>query len=130
MAKALIESGPVAGRLPPGPPLAWLLAHGRAFGRDPLRYLLLLTRQYGDLVYLRLPFRPTILVNSPSGVQRILQAHNRNYNKQSPDFALLRSNLGRGLLTSEGEPWLAERRRLAPTLHRRQVADMGAGMVA
>ena len=95
-----------------------------------MRYLLLLTRQYGDIVYLRLPFRPTILANSPTGVQRVLQANNRNYTKQSPDFALLRSNLGRGLLTSEGAPWLAERRLLAPTLHRRQVADLGAGMVA
>src|SRR3954447_4693990 len=102
MAKAQIEAQPVAGRLPPGPSVAWLLANGLGFARHPLRYLRLLTRRYGDVVYLRLPFRATVLVNSPAGVQRVLQAHNRNYDKQSPDFALLRGNLGEGLLTSEG----------------------------
>jgi 2-polyprenyl-6-methoxyphenol hydroxylase-like FAD-dependent oxidoreductase len=66
---------------PPGPPGHWMLGTIRAFQRDPLRFLLELTRQYGDLVFLRFLGWPVYLVNHPEDIKRVLQEHHRLYNE-------------------------------------------------
>jgi len=96
----------------------------RAFQRDPLRFLLELTRQYGDLVFLRFLGWPVYLVNHPEDIKRVLQEHHRSYNKDTIDYRLLRPLLGNGLLTNDGASWLHQRRLIQPVFHRQRLAAL------
>lgn len=115
--------------LPPTPPGAPLLGHVRALRRNPLQFLQAQVRKHGDVV--RLPVGPAhlILVAHPEGVRHVLQDHARNYTKQSRGFAVLRELLGQGLLTSEGEAWLRQRRLAQPAFHRQRLAGFASTMV-
>jgi len=100
----------------------------RAFQRDPLRFLLELTRRYGDLVFLRFLAWPVYLVNHPADIKRVLQEHHGNYNKDTIDYRLLQPLLGKGLLTNDGASWLHQRRLIQPAFHRHHLATFGTLM--
>ena len=115
--------------LPPISPGAPLIGHLRALRNDPLHFLLAQVREYGDVV--RLPMGPAclVLVAHPDGVRHILQDHARNYTKQSRGFMVLRELLGQGMLTSEGDHWLRQRRLAQPAFHRQRIAGFASTMV-
>jgi cytochrome P450 len=58
----------------------------------------------------------------------VLQDNARNYHK-SPIYEKLRLSLGNGLLTSEDEFWLRQRRIAQPAFHRHRIAEL-AGVMA
>ena len=62
------------------------------------------------MVRYRFLFHQTYFVNQPAAVKRVLQENNRNYDRQLFDFQVLSNVLGNGLLTSDGEFWLRQRR--------------------
>ena len=64
-------------------------------------------------------------VAHPDGVKRILQENHANYLK-SQDYQLLKGLLGNGLVTSEGELWLRQRRLIQPAFHRQRVAEFAS----
>ncbi|HEX5727017.1 MAG TPA: cytochrome P450 [Longimicrobiaceae bacterium] len=114
---------------PPGPrrgfpPFAQLLA----FRRDPLGFLLRLHRGYGDVVHFRFGGRRLYLLGHPDHVRDVLVTHHRNFIKS---LALQRARvlLGQGLLTSEGEHHLRQRRLAQPAFHRERIAAAGHTMV-
>ncbi|MGH7812984.1 MAG: cytochrome P450, partial [Candidatus Binataceae bacterium] len=76
--------------------------------------------RYGDVVHYWLGPIQTYLVAHPDGVKHILQDHHRNYTK-SQDYALLKYLLGEGLVTSEGDLWLRQRRLIQPAFHRERI---------
>jgi cytochrome P450 len=85
-------------------------------------------RTYGDMVYLRLANVDAYLLSHPDLIEEVLVALNRNFIKPR----LLRDAgevLGNGLLTSDGEFWLRQRRLMAPAFHRERIASYGATMV-
>ncbi|NOK01378.1 MULTISPECIES: cytochrome P450 [Myxococcus] len=118
-----------AAPLPPTSPGAPLIGHLHALRKDPLHFLQTQVREYGDVV--RLPMGPAclVLVAHPDGVRHVLQDHARNYSKQSRGFMVLRELLGHGLLTSEGDHWLRQRRLAQPAFHRQRVAGFARTMV-
>lgn len=59
-----------------------------------------------------------IVTIEPHVVQHILQKNNRNYRKSSIQVDRLGHFLGHGLLTSDGEYWLRQRRLIQPGFHR------------
>src|SRR6266849_8591676 len=65
----------------PGPHDHFLLGSTREIRRDPLRFGLAMTEQYGDIVRIRFLFWHAYLVNHPDGVKHILQENHQNYNK-------------------------------------------------
>jgi cytochrome P450 len=69
------------------------------------------------------------VVSFPEGVKHVLQDNQKNYDKETHGFAKLRSLLGRGLLTSEGDFWLKQRRLMQPAFHRQRLASFAALMV-
>jgi cytochrome P450 len=113
---------------PPGPPALGMLGTMRALQRNPLRFLLELTRQYGDLVFLRFLAWPVYIVNHPADIKRVLQEHHSNYNKDTVDYRLLQPLLGKGLLTNDGASWLHQRRLIQPAFHRHHLATFGTLM--
>ena len=97
--------------------------------RDMLGFLTLLAREYGDLVPLRLtPFR-AVFVNHPDLIEDVLVTRNRSFVK-SLALRRARTLVGNGLIVSEGEFWLRQRRLMQPAFHRERIAVYGQAMVA
>lgn len=117
------------GRLAPGPPGNFVFGSLPDFRRDTLRALFAGWRQYGDVVRFR--FGGTIqayLLAHPDHVKHVLQDNHRNYRKDPVSYEKLKPTVGEGLLTSEGDRWLRQRRLIQPSFHRQRIATLGAVM--
>jgi cytochrome P450 len=117
-------------KLPPGPPApSWLSGHLPLFRDDRLAFYSRVRREYGDVVRLRIGHRRLYVVFHPDLIEEILVAKNHQFIKH---FAM-RLNplvLGNGLLSSEGDFWLRQRRLVQPAFNRSRIAAYGPPMVA
>jgi cytochrome P450 len=113
---------------PPGPRGFPVLGMLPAVRRNPLRVFTDAARRFGDVVYLQIGPRHGYLITNPSDVRHVLQDNARNYHK-SPLYEKLRMSLGNGLLTSEDEFWLRQRRIAQPAFHRQRIAALAGVMV-
>jgi cytochrome P450 len=114
-------------KLPPGPPSDSWTGSYKTFSGDPLGYLPTLTK-YGDIVTLRFYTFRIYFINHPDYIEEVLVAQNRKFIKGR----VLRANkrlFGNGLLTSEGDFWLRQRRLAQPAFHRARVASYADTMV-
>ena len=68
----------------------------------------------------RIGFKDFIILLDNEAIQRVLQKNNKNY-KKSFAYKGLKEFLGEGLLTSEGENWLKNRRVLQPAFHKKEI---------
>jgi cytochrome P450 len=114
--------------LPPGPsrtvPGALLLG----FQRDPIGVLMRLRREHGDVVQFRLGGERVVSITDPELIRDVLVTHHSNFRK-SRGLERARRLLGDGLLTSEGEFHLRQRRLMQPAFHRRRINSYGETMV-
>ena len=95
---------------------------------NPLEYFTGIARKYGDIAGLRILNFKTIFINHPDLIEEVLVANARMYTKGR----VLRANrhvFGEGLLTSEGDFWLRQRRLSQPAFHRARIASYAATMV-
>ena len=115
---------------PPGPGSRPSLDDLRTLRDGPHAFLLQIARQYGDVV--RYPVGPlaVYLVVHPDGVKRVLQDNAKNYSKDTFQYNLLSSITGRGLLTSDGDFWLRQRRLAQPAFHKQRIAGFSGLMMA
>src|SRR5262245_6493827 len=97
----------------PYPPMPPRVGSLRDFWTDPLDLFTQRQRLHGDFVRTRLGGRNVFFVSDPDDVQHVLQKNNKNYVK-SHTYDALRVVLGNGLLTSEGEFWLRQRKLVQP----------------
>ena len=99
-----------------------------AIRRDPTGVFLNAARRFGDVVYFKIGPRRGYLISNPQDVRHVLLDNARNYHK-SPLYQKLRMFLlGDGLLTSEGDFWLRQRRIAQPAFHRQKVAGLASVM--
>ncbi|MFP3853744.1 MAG: cytochrome P450 [Anaerolineales bacterium] len=92
--------------------------------RAPLAFTDRLSQDFGPVAAFHLgPYRG-YLVSHPHGVRHVLQDNHRNYDKQNYDYEMLRPFLGDGLITSDGEHWLRERRLIQPAFHKDHLATL------
>jgi cytochrome P450 len=110
----------------PGPRGRWLLGTLGDFQRDQLGFYVDCAR-YGDVVATRLGPRRAVLFYHPDAIEEVLVTRNRDFVK-SPGVRLLRPLLGDGLLLSEHDFWLRQRRLVQPAFHRQRVAAYGEVM--
>ncbi len=100
----------------------------RAFGtirRNPLEYLHQTWLKHGDIVQFPVPRPPSYLVNSPSGVRRVLVDNAKNYGKSTIQYRALSLVTGEGLLTSDGDVWREQRKVMQPAFHHSALRDIG-----
>jgi cytochrome P450 len=95
--------------------------------RDPMAVFMGAARRFGDVAYLKIGPRRGFLITNPADVRHVLQDNARNYHK-SPLYAKLRMSIGNGLLTSEDEFWLRQRRIAQPAFHRQRIAGLARVM--
>ena len=111
----------------PGPRGGLFFGSAGEFRRDQLGFYASCAHQYGDFVQTRMgPYRIFMLFH-PDAIEELLVARNRDFIK-SPGVRLLRPVLGDGLLLSEGDTWLRQRRLVQPAFHRQRVAGYGEVM--
>jgi cytochrome P450 len=113
--------------LPPGPRGIPVLGMLPALRRDPTGVFLDAARRFGDVAYLKIASRRGYLITNPRDVRHVLQDNARNYHK-SPLYNKLRISLGNGLVTSEDDFWLRQRRIAQPAFQRQRIAALGAVM--
>jgi len=95
---------------------------------NPLEYFMKVAREYGDIAGMRVLNFKTIFINHPDLIEEVLVTNARKYSKGR----VLRANrhvFGEGLLTSEGDFWLRQRRLAQPAFHRARIASYAATMV-
>jgi len=115
-------------KIAPGPTDGSWAGFYRAYTRDPLVYLTQLQREYGDVVTLRAYNYRVFFLSHPEHIEEVLVTQARKFFKGR----ILKANkrlFGNGLLTSEGDFWLRQRRLAQPAFHRVRVASYGETMV-
>ena len=112
---------------PPGPKGQFYIGNLRDLRKRPLEFMEECVRDFGDLTHFRIANIEVYLLNHPDLVEEVLVTSNRNFIKPR----LLRDTaevFGRGLLVSDGDFWLRQRRLAAPAFHRQRIASYGAVM--
>ncbi len=109
----------------PAIPRLRALLNTRHFLRNPLGMIGKSLDEYGDTfkTYIGGVY-PGIVTINPALIQHVLQKNNRNYCKSPMHFDKLARFLGYGLLTSEGDYWLRQRRLIQPGFHRTRLAAL------
>lgn len=100
--------------------------HLRGLRRNLLTYLQRVADTCGELGYFKAGPLHVYLLNNPDHIKDLLVTHHKNFTK-SRGLQLAKRILGEGLLTSEGEFHLRQRRLVQPAFHRQRLA--GYGMV-
>src|SRR5262249_2930998 len=114
--------------IPPGPKGHWLYGNLDDLRRDRLGFFTRIRDAFGDVVRTRIVYRTIYFVYHPDAIEEILVKNNVNVRKH---FAL-RLNpavLGKGLLTSEGDFWLRQRRLSQPAFLKAKLALYGQTMI-
>ena len=114
---------------PPGPGGLSLLGALPEFRKDPTGFLLETAREFGDVSSFRLGLRRAYLVNRPDLVEEVL-VHGTRYFTKSPILQRARSLLGDGLLTSEGDFHIRQRKAIQPAFYRDRLSGYAATMVS
>jgi cytochrome P450 len=114
--------------LPPGPRPIFPAINFIKLRRNPIRFLSGIHEQYGDVAYFKLGPQPVFLLNNPDHIRDVLITHNKQFMK-GEGLQRAKRLLGEGLLTSEGEFHLRQRRLAQPAFHRQRIAAYGMTMV-
>jgi cytochrome P450 len=114
--------------IPPGPRQRFPGHTLVEFARRRLPFMVESAKKYGDIVFFKLGNERIYLFNHPDLIRDVLVTNQKNFVKSR---ALVRAKrvLGEGLLTSEGDFHLRQRRLAQPAFHRDRIAAYGRSMV-
>ena len=116
-----------AAKFPPGPPNRLLSVLFGAMQQNPLEYFTEMARKYGDVSGMHIGNFRSLFINHPDLIEDVLVNNAKKYHKGR----ILQANkylFGEGLLTSEGDFWLRQRRLSQPAFHRARVGAYAATM--
>lgn len=100
----------------------------RELVRNPLKYFLSITRQYGDIICYRPAPDTAYLINHPEYIYHVLVDNGRNYSKDTYSNQAFKKAVGSSLLNFEGEAWLRRRRLMQPAFHHTRLEQLD-GMI-
>ncbi len=113
---------------PPMPKGLPLLGHVLEFAKDPPGYLMRLTKSHGEIVNMRFGPRNMTLITRPDLVALVLRDQAKKFKKPYRGFPALNALIGNGLLSSDGDFWLRQRRLAQPAFHREKIRAYGETM--
>jgi cytochrome P450 len=106
-----------------------LMGHLGRMRSDPLGLFIEAQRAFGDTTRLRLGPDAFTLALHPADIQRVVVDNAASYSKRTHGYGKLQNVLGNGLLTSEGEFWLRQRRIAQPAFRRARIGGLADTMV-
>ncbi|WP_404790493.1 cytochrome P450 [Altericista sp. CCNU0014] len=112
----------------PTPKAHWLLGHSGQFSKNPLQFLCDCEKHYGGIVPLRLGLSQACSISRPDYIEEILKER-LVFVKNTPGWRAIRTLVGTGLLTSEGDFWAKQRRLTQPVFHHQRISDYASTMV-
>ncbi|HEX2721596.1 MAG TPA: cytochrome P450, partial [Gemmatimonadaceae bacterium] len=112
---------------PPGPLPRYPGQYIVEIARNPLAMMIGLQREYGDIAHWKIGPQHLYLFNHPDLVRDVLVTNQKNFHK-SRGLERAKKLLGNGLLTSEGEFHLRQRRLAQPAFHRQRIAAYAGTM--
>lgn len=115
-------------RVPPGPRGYPLVGSAPFVMRHPLRFYRQMTLDYGDISHTRMGRTGFYVVNESSLIEDWLVGQHKHCVKDAITRTLY-PLVGRGLLTSEGEPWKRQRKLAAPPFSPKRISGYGDVMV-
>ncbi|HET6703045.1 MAG TPA: cytochrome P450 [Gemmatimonadaceae bacterium] len=115
---------------PPGPKGHFLLGNLPELGSDILGLFASCARDHGDVAFLKLAGWPAFVLSHPEHIEQVLVTDHKNFIKHTFFWRHVRGIFGNGLLTSEGDFWLRQRRLAQPSFHRDRIAAYGDVMVS
>lgn len=92
------------------------------FRQKPLEFMRNITREHGDFVKVMAGPQPIYVVSNPDYLQRMLRDNYRNYRKPDLLYKAAAKVIGNGLVLSEGDFWLRQRRMMQPYFHRKYLS--------
>jgi cytochrome P450 len=112
--------------LPPSVKSDWIGGHFRTFRKDPTGFLTRMAR-LGDVTTFRMGSMPAFFVNHPDLIRDVLVVNAEKFHKGR---ALKRAKnlLGEGLLTSEEDFHLRQRRLVQPAFHKQRIVSYADAM--
>ena len=81
------------------------------------------------LVRIHFPY-PAIVTDHPDLIRHVLQKNHKNYIKTKVVRNIVKDHIGNGLLTSDGDYWLTQRRAIQPGFHKGRLEKISHTMVA
>ncbi|QDU20275.1 cytochrome P450 [Urbifossiella limnaea] len=115
-------------QLPPGPRgSSWLGGSLRDFTARRLDFFLDVARDYGPLASFRFGPRRMFLASDPALIEQVLVTDAKHYIKHF-GARMYKPVLGNGLVTSEGEFWLRQRRLSQPAFLKQRVHSYAPAM--
>ncbi len=113
-------SGPAKSARPPGPKGTFVRGNYGQFANRRLDFFLDVAREYGDLAYFRFGPKRILLASHPDLIEQVLVTDAKHYVKHF-GARLYKPVLGNGLVTSEGDFWLRQRRLSQPAFLKARV---------
>jgi cytochrome P450 len=97
---------------------------------DPLGYLTRNTRRYPELVAIRLMGATLYQATHPDVIEQVLVTHSGKFIKDKGLKVYAKPVFGNGLLSSDGDFWLRQRRMAQPAFHRQRIQAYAETMTA
>jgi cytochrome P450 len=124
---SMTTSGP-SDKTAPGPKGCFVFGSLSQMRSNALQFLTDSARTYGDVVKIDL-VEEMHMLNHPDHIQHVLQDRHTNYGKGF-FYERLKILVGEGLLTSNGDFWLRQRRIASPAFHKERLAALQETMTA
>lgn len=116
-------------QIPVSPP--GYITFSKLYLHNPLNFYSQAWKTYGDLIRFKaLPGLSVYFAVHPQAVEHILQSHGQVYKKAEIVHKPLSLLLGHGILISEGETWLRQRRLMQPAFHRQSLIKLASVMTS
>jgi cytochrome P450 len=113
-----------------GPPASGVRYPGQfmvEIARNPLAMMVAMKEAHGDIAHWKIGPQHLYLFSHPDLIRDVLVTNGRNFHK-SRGLERAKRLLGNGLLTSEGEFHLRQRRLAQPAFHRQRIASYATTM--
>ncbi len=107
-------------RAPPRPKLLPYVGVLWAVRKDPLEFILKVSREYGEFVRFDAGLRPLFLVGNPESIGH-LSRHNYQNDKKSEFYYKLAPIFGEGMFVVKGERWRRKRQLAQPAFHKKEL---------
>lgn len=99
--------------------------------RNPIPFHKKYFEKFGDSFSIRIGFSKYIILSRDNEIaQHILVKNQKNYHKSKFQSVYLSKYLGKGLLTSDGDFWLKQRRLIQPAFHKQKMNQLVDNMNA